>query len=62
MILWRASHPPEGATTLIVALGIIAKPECLFVIEAAVILLAAQAFVINRFADVHYQLWRALGR
>ena len=44
------SHPPAGATTLIVSLGIISQPRELVVIEVAVILLTAQAFVINRIA------------
>jgi CBS-domain-containing membrane protein len=58
MALFRVSHPPAGATTLIVALGIISQPRELFVIEIAVILLTAQAFVINRIAGIHYPSWR----
>jgi CBS domain-containing membrane protein len=58
MALFRVSHPPAGATTLIVALGIISKPKELVVIEVAVVLLTAQAFVINRIAGVAYPLWR----
>ena len=57
MALFRVSHPPAGATTLIVALGIISQPKELMVIEIAVILLTAQAFVINRIAGIHYPLW-----
>jgi hypothetical protein len=51
------SHPPAGATTLIVSLGIIALPKDLLVIEAAVILLTLQAFVLNRLAGMPYPLW-----
>ena len=58
MVLLNASHPPAGATTLIVSLGIIAKPKELAIIEAAVFLLVAQAFVINRLAGLPYPLWR----
>ena len=58
MILFRASHPPAGATTLIVSLGIISKPKELVVIEAAVIILVAQAFVINRLAGLSYPIWK----
>ena len=58
MVLAGINHPPAGATTLIVALGIIAEPRYLLVIEAAVILLTAQAFVINRLAGLPYPLWR----
>jgi CBS domain-containing membrane protein len=60
MALFRVSHPPAGATTLIVALGIISQPRELIVIEIAVILLTAQAFVINRMAGIHYPLWRTM--
>lgn len=59
MVLADINHPPAGATTLIVALGIIAEPRYLLVIEAAVILLTAQAFVINRLAGLPYPLWRS---
>lgn len=58
MALLRVSHPPAGATTLIVALGIISQPKELVVIEIAVILLTAQAFVINRMAGIHYPVWK----
>jgi CBS domain-containing membrane protein len=59
MALFRVSHPPAGATTLIVALGIISQPKELVVIEIAVVLLTAQAFVINRIAGIPYPLWIA---
>jgi len=47
MLLLRVSHPPAGAITMIVSLGIISKPEDLVTIQVAVILLTAQAFVIK---------------
>lgn len=58
MVLLRARHPPAGATTLIVSLGIISKPKELVVIEVAVFLLVAQALVINRMAGLPYPIWR----
>jgi len=58
MALFRVSHPPAGATTLIVSLGIISQPRELVIIEVAVILLTAQAFAINRVAGVPYPLWQ----
>lgn len=58
MILFNASHPPAGATTLIVSLGIITKPMDLVIIEAAVVLLILQAFYLNRLAGVPYPRWR----
>jgi CBS domain-containing membrane protein len=58
MVLFRVSHPPAGATTLIVSLGIITQPKELVIIEAAVFLLTAQALVINRLAGLPYPVWR----
>jgi len=59
MILLKISHPPAGATTLIVSLGIISRPRELVIIEIAVFLLVAQALVINRLAGLLYPLWNA---
>lgn len=59
MALLDVSHPPAGATTLIVSLGIITKPYELAVIEVAVFLLAGQAFLINRLAGLPYPMWTA---
>jgi CBS-domain-containing membrane protein len=57
MILARAAHPPAGATTLIVSLGVITRPSYLVVIEASVLLLTLQAIAINRLAGIPYPLW-----
>ena len=57
MALLRVSHPPAGATTLIVSLGIISQPKELVIIEVAVILLTVQAFAINRLAGIPYPVW-----
>lgn len=57
MVLLGISHPPAGATTLLVSLGIISKPRELVIIEVAVFLLVAQALIINRLAGLHYPLW-----
>ena len=61
MALLRVSHPPAGATTLIVSLGIISQPKELVIIEVAVILLTVQAFAINRLAGIPYPIWRGHG-
>ncbi|MGB6132815.1 MAG: HPP family protein [Acidobacteriaceae bacterium] len=58
MALLRVSHPPAGATTLIVSLGIISQPKELVIIEVAVILLTVQAFAINRLAGIPYPIWK----
>ncbi len=62
MVLLRASHPPAGATTLIVSLGIISHPRELVIIEIAVFLLVAQALVINRLAGLPYPFWNSPGK
>lgn len=58
MVALKAGHPPAGATTLIVSLGIISKPKELVIIEAAVFLLVAQALFINRLAGLNYPIWK----
>jgi CBS-domain-containing membrane protein len=62
MIVWKAVHPPAGATTLIVSLGIVTAPWHLAIIEFAVALLALQAIVINRHAGLDYPAWSARER
>lgn len=57
MVLFSVSHPPAGATTLIVALGILAKFPYLFVIEVAVVLLTLQAWIFNHLAGLPYPKW-----
>lgn len=57
MVLLRAAHPPAGATTLIVSLGILVQPVQLAVLMLAVLLLVAQGLLINRLAGVPYPWW-----
>lgn len=57
MILLGAAHPPAGATTLIISLGIVTRQWDLLVIEVAVALLTLQAIGIHRLAGVDYPLW-----
>ncbi len=59
MILLRAAHPPAGATTLIVSLGILTSLWQIGVLMLAVIFLTVQAFVINRLAGIPYPFWSA---
>ena len=58
MVLFRVEHPPAGATTLIVSLGLIRKPADLLVLMVAVSLLCVQGVVINRLAGIPYPIWR----
>jgi len=57
MVLARTPHPPAGATTLIVSLGILTDLSQIAVLMLAVVLLTVQAFVINRLAGIPYPLW-----
>ena len=57
MVWARVPHPPAGATTLIVSLGILREPEQLLVLMLAVLLLVVQGFVINRLAGIPYPVW-----
>jgi hypothetical protein len=59
MIVFKASHPPAGATTLIVSLGIITRPPYLVIIEIAVLVLTVHAFCISRLAGFPYPVWKA---
>lgn len=59
MVLFKAPHPPAGATTLIVSLGILRTFDQMVVLMAAVVLLTIQAFVINRLAGLPYPVWAA---
>ncbi len=61
MVLLKAPHPPAGATTLIISLGILHQPWQLALLMAAVVLLTIQAIVINRLAGIAYPLWSASG-
>jgi CBS-domain-containing membrane protein len=57
MMLLDCPHPPAGATTLIVSLGIVTRPFHLAIIEVAVALLVLQAIAINRLAGTPYPFW-----
>jgi len=58
MVWLKVPHPPAGATTLIVSLGILSEPWQLVVLMVAVVLLVCQGWMINRLAGIDYPLWR----
>src|SRR5579883_3665310 len=62
MVLLKSPHPPAGATTLIISLGILTQPWQLVLLMVAVLLLTIQAFVINRLAGIPYPLWNPIKR
>ncbi|MEO6891518.1 MAG: HPP family protein, partial [Ktedonobacteraceae bacterium] len=53
----RSPHPPAGATTLIISLGLLTRPWQLLLLMGAVVLLTLQALAINRLAGIPYPLW-----
>ena len=57
MVLLRVVHPPAGATTLIVSLGLMPQLAQVPVLLAGVALLLLQAAVLNRLAGIPYPLW-----
>lgn len=57
MVWCRVPHPPAGATTLIVSLGILREPWQLGVLMLAVALLVVQGLAINRLAGIAYPTW-----
>ncbi|MGH2487469.1 MAG: HPP family protein, partial [Ktedonobacterales bacterium] len=61
MVLLKSPHPPAGATTLIVSLGLLVKPEKLLILMIAVVVLTIQAYVINHLAGIKYPLWNPRG-
>jgi len=60
MIRLNVPHPPAAATTLIVSLGVVTKPEYLVVLEVGVALLVMQAIIINRLTGVRYPIWASV--
>lgn len=57
MVWCRVPHPPAGATTLIISLGILTEPGQLAALMLAVALLVVQGYVINRLAGIDYPTW-----
>lgn len=62
MVLTRAPHPPAGATTLIVSLGVLTELWQMGVLMLAVVFLTVQAFGFNRLAGIDYPVWSAQKR
>ena len=57
MVWLGVPHAPAGATTLIVALGLLHTPLQLLILMVAVVVLIGQGFVINRLAGLPYPVW-----
>jgi CBS-domain-containing membrane protein len=57
MVIAGVMHPPAGATTLIVALGLITAPADLVIVELAVLILVVEGVLINRLSGVDCPFW-----
>jgi CBS domain-containing membrane protein len=55
--LLRAAHPPAGATTVIVSIGLLTTARQLGVLGAGVLLLALSAWLLNRLLGVPAPAW-----
>ena len=61
LLLVGASHPPTGATTLIVSLGFLQTPPEMAALMAGVVLLTVVGWLLNRAAGVPMPMWGARG-
>ena len=61
LILLKSSHPPTGATTLIVSLGLLQTPREMAELMVGVVLLTIAGWIINRTTGVPVPLWAAKG-
>lgn len=57
MVWCRVPHPPAGATTLLVSLGMLREPGEIAVLMLSVVLLVIQGYVINHLAGIDYPKW-----
>jgi len=57
--LLRSAHPPAGATTIIVASGLLAKPRQILDILVGVLLLTIAGWCLNRLMGVPAPVWAA---
>ncbi len=61
LLLLRSSHPPTGATTLIVSLGLLYTPHEMMMLMLGVVLLTVVGWIINRSLSVPIPVWAAKG-
>lgn len=62
MELWNVPHPPAGATTMIVSLGLMSEWWQLGILMLAVVALVALGWAINHLVGIPYPLWRPARR
>ena len=61
LLLLRSLHPPTGATTLIVSLGLLQMPLEIVMLMVGVIILTIAGWSINRALGVPVPVWSAKG-
>lgn len=61
LLLLNASHPPTGATTLIVSLGFLQAPPEMAALMVGVVPLMVGGWLLNRAAGVPMPVWGAKG-
>lgn len=59
LVLLRANHPPAGATTLLVSLGLLRTATQLLVVAGAVLLLTVLDWLFNHVTGKPMPVWRA---
>ena len=59
MLLLRSSHPPAGATVLIVSLGLLQTLREMADLMVGVVLLTVVGWIVNRAVGVPVPLWAA---
>lgn len=57
LLLLRSSHPPTGATTLIVSLGLLQTPREMLMLMIGVVILTIVGWTINRALGVPVPVW-----
>jgi CBS domain-containing membrane protein len=57
LLLLNSSHPPTGATTLIVSLGFLQTPPEMAALMVGIIILTVVGWLINRAAGIPVPLW-----
>jgi CBS domain-containing membrane protein len=57
LLLLRSSHPPTGATTLIVSLGFLRTPRDMAMLMVGVVVLTAVGWIINQVLGVPMPIW-----
>jgi CBS-domain-containing membrane protein len=61
LIVVRATHPPAGATTLIVSLGLLRTPSQLVVAACSVVAVTAVDWLFNRATGQAMPVWSGAG-